>query len=104
MEENNNNNTPTTMVFKSHIVLPFMSIFTLGVAICFLVVDDFTVELNKFIVWFYFAINLIYIGISIFDINVNKEKSNKQKMFVAIMCVIDFIATILYAVFFLIAK
>ena len=104
MENINDKNTPTTMNFKSHIVLPFMTIFTLAIAICFLVVDDFTVDLNSVIVWFYFALNLIYVGISIFDINVNKEKSKKQKMFVAIMCVIDIISTILYAIFFLIAK
>ena len=100
----NENYEKTTMKFKSHIVLPFITIFTLAVGICFIAVDGFTYGLNQIIVWFYFSLNLIYMGISIYDLKVNKEKTNKQKMFVAIMCAVDFIATILYAVFFLIAK
>lgn len=98
------NNTPTTMTFKSHIVLPFMCVFTLAIGVCFAAIKGFTYDLNKLIVWFYFAINLIYIGISLFDLYINKEKSKKQKTFVAVMCALDFIATILYAVFFITAK
>ena len=96
--------TPTTMKFKSHIVLPFITIFTIAVAICFIAVKGFTYDLNQIIVWFFFAINLIYIAISIFDLYVNKEKSKNQKVFVSVMCVVDFVATVLYAVFFLMAK
>ena len=98
------NKTPAPMTFKSHIIVPFMFVFTLAVAICFATIKGFTYDLNKVIVWFYFAINLIYIGIALYDLYINKEKSQKQKRFVAVMCALDFIATILYAIFYIIAK
>ena len=90
--------------FKTHILLPFIFIITIAVAIMFIAVKDFIVDLSPFIVWLYFGVVLAYVAVAILDLIVNKERGKKQKIFIVIMSVLAIIASILYATFYLIAK
>lgn len=99
-DKNINNNTS----FKSHILLPVLFLLTLLVAILFVAIEDFIDGLEPFIIWFYFGIVMAYLAISIFDLITNKEKNKKLKTFVLVMIILTFVAEILYAIFFIIAK
>ena len=99
--DNKQNNSPS---FKSHILLPIIFILTLVVAILFIASDRFIEGLDAFIIWFYFAICIIYVVIALIDCFLNKEKSQKQKNFIILMSILSIIAAILYIVFYLIAK
>ena len=90
--------------FKSQIILPIIFALTLLVGICFLAVKDFIKDLSPIVVWLYFAVSIAYSIIAIYDAIVNKERVKKQKIFILIMCVLSIIASILYAIFFIIAK
>ena len=90
--------------FKTHILLPFIFIITIAVAIMFITVKDFIVDLSPFIVWLYFGVVLAYVGVAILDLIINKERGKKLKIFIVIMSVLAIIASILYATFYLIAK
>lgn len=90
--------------FKTHILLPFIFIITIAVAIMFITVKDFIVDLSPFIVWLYFGVVLAYVAVAILDLIVNKERGKKQKIFIVIMSALAIIASILYATFYLIAK
>ena len=89
---------------KSHILLPIIFALTLTVGILFVASDDFLEGTDSFIIWLYFSICLIYVGLSLMDCYYNKEKKEKEKRFVIIMAVLSVVALILYAVFYLIAK
>ena len=89
---------------KSHILLPIIFALTLTVAILFIASDDFLDGTDAFIIWLYFSICLIYVGLSLMDCYHNKDKKEKEKKFVIIMAVLSVIALILYAVFYLMAK
>ena len=67
-------------------------------------IEDFIVDLSPFIVWLYFGVVLAYVAVAILDLFINKEKSKKLKVFVIIMASLTIIASILYVVFYLIAK
>lgn len=90
--------------FKTHILLPIIFAITLAVAIMFIAIEDFIVDLSPFIVWLYFGVVLAYVAVAILDLFINKEKSKKLKVFVIIMASLTIIASILYVVFYLIAK
>lgn len=90
--------------FKTHIILPILFIITLTVAIVFLAVKDFIVDLNQLVIWLFFAVSLIYIGVAITDLFINKQRGKKQKIFIIVMCALCFVASMLYMIFYLIAK
>lgn len=90
--------------FKTQIILPILFIITLTVAILFLAVKDFIVDLNQLVIWLFFAVSIIYIGVAILDLFLYKQREKKQKVFIITMCALCFIASILYMVFYLIAK
>lgn len=100
MENSKDNN----IGFKSHILLPVLFVLTLTVAILFVAVNNFINGLEPFIIWFYFAIVMLYLVVAIFDLITNKEKSKKSKRFVLIMIILTFVAEVLYAIFYLIAN
>lgn len=101
-EENYKNQTGYSL--KTHIIIPTNFISTLAVAICFISIKGFTNDLSPVVVWFYFAVSILATAAAIIDIKINKEKSSKSKQFVAVMCGLNIIATILYVVFYLIVK
>lgn len=90
--------------FKTHIILPFLFALTLSIAILFITIDDFTLELSGLIVWFYFGVCLLYCIMAIIDLYLNKGRSKKQFIFILIMDILTILVTILYAVFYLIAR
>lgn len=90
--------------FKTHVLLPIIFILTTIVAVMFLVVDDFLNDMSPFVIWLYFGVALSYISVAIVDLFINKERSNKNKVFVIVMAILSFIAVILYMIFYLIAK
>ena len=101
MEEKKIENTIDT---KSHILLPVIFLLTLIIAILFLASDSFMEGLSPIMVWFFFAVCLIYISIALFDCYKNTTKTQKQKSFIIIMSILSTISTILFIVFYLIAK
>lgn len=90
--------------FKTHILLPIIFVLTLAVAIMFVAVKDFIVDMSPLVVWLYFGVVLAYTAVAIFDLFINKERSKKNKIFVIIMAVFVIVSAILYAIFYLIAK
>ena len=99
-----NQNKQESYSFKTHLVIPANFVITLAVAICFVAVKNFTDDLSPIVIWFYFAISVLATFVAIFDLKVNKEKTDKQKMFVAIMSALNIVAIILYLIFYLIVK
>ncbi len=89
---------------KTHIVLPFLFILTLTISICMLTIDDFTLELSGFIVWFYVIICMFYCAIAIFDLFYNKQREKKQKIFISLMSILTIIACVLYIIFYLMVR
>ena len=88
---------------KSQILLQIIFVFTLAVALFFLLKDGFTDGLNPLIIWFYFGVTVIYEGLAIFDLIKFKEKSKGLKIFILIMLILSIVSSILYATFYLIA-
>lgn len=90
--------------FKTHILLPIIFILTLVVAIFFVADKTFIVDMSPFVVWLYFAMVVTYIGVSIFDLFINKNRSKNSIIFIVVFEVLSTIAIILYLIFYLIAK
>ena len=102
--ENLENKTPV-MNLKSHILLPVIFILTVAISICFLVVEDFTKDLNAIIVWIFFGVCLAYSVVAIIDTYISKEqKKENQIKFIKVMAILSIISTIAYAVIYLIIK
>lgn len=102
--ENLENKTPV-MNLKSHILLPVIFILTIAISICFLVVEDFTKDLNAIIVWIFFGVCLAYSVVAIIDTYISKEqKKENQIKFIKVMAILSIISTIAYAVIYLIIK
>lgn len=102
--ENLENKTPV-MNLKSHILLPVIFILTIAISICFLVVEDFTKDLNPIIVWIFFGVCLAYSVVAIIDTYISKEqKKENQIKFIKVMAILSIISTIAYAVIYLIIK
>ena len=102
--ENLENKTPV-MNLKSHILLPVIFILTVAISICFLVVDDFTKDLNTIIVWIFFGVCLAYSVVAIIDTYISKEqKKENQIKFIKVMAVLSIFSTIAYAIIYLIVK
>ena len=90
--------------FKTHVLLPIIFVFSLVVAILFIADKTFIKDIDGFVVWLYFVIVLFYIGVSIFDLIINKNRSKKMVGFIIAFIVLSAIAITLYLVFYLIAK
>ena len=90
--------------FKTHILLPIIFILTLVVAILFIADKTFIIDIEPFVVWLYFAMVVIYLGVSVFDLFTNKNRSKNTKIFIVIFAILSLVAIILYLVFYLIAK
>lgn len=90
--------------FKTHILLPIIFILTLVVAILFVADKTFIIDMEPFVVWLYFSMVVIYLGVSVFDLFTNKNRSKNTKIFIVIFAVLSLIAIILYLIFYLIAK
>lgn len=102
--ENLENKTPV-MNLKSHILLPVIFILTVAISICFLVVEDFTKDLNAIIVWIFFAVCLAYSVVAIIDTYISKEqKKENQIKFIKVMAILSIVSTISYAIIYLIVK
>lgn len=102
--ENQEAKTPV-LNLKSQILLPVIFILTLAIGICFIAVDDFTKDLSPIIVWVFFAVCLAYSIVAIIDTRISKEqKKPGQIKFIIVMSILSIISTILYVVFYLIAK
>ena len=91
-------------VLKSHILLPVIFVISLAVAIMFLAVKDFTVDIKDWIVWFYVGISILYVVASIIDLIKGKERKKGLQAFIAVMIILNIIASTLFVTFFLIAK
>ena len=90
--------------FKTHILLPVIFVLTVAVAIMFIAVKDFLVDMSPLVIWLYFGVVLSYTAVAIVDLFINKERSKKNKIFIIIMAVLVFISACLYVTFYLIAK
>ena len=77
--ENLENKTPV-MNLKSHILLPVIFILTIAISICFLVVEDFTKDLNAIIVWVFFGVCLAYSVVAIIDTYISKEQKKENQI------------------------
>lgn len=91
-------------LIKSYIILPLIFVLSLTVGIFFIAQDGFIEGLNPLIIWFYFAVTIIYNAIAVFDLFYNKERSKKGKIFITIFSILAFISSGLFIAFYLIAK
>lgn len=99
-----NNELKDAKVFKTHILLPVIFIITTAVAVCFVAVDDFVVDLSPLIVWLYFGVVNAYIIVALLDLLIHKERGKKQKIFIIVMMVLSLISSVAYATLYLLAK
>ena len=68
--------------FKTHILLPVIFVLTVAVAIMFIAVKDFLVDMSPLVIWLYFGVVLSYTAVAIVDLFINKERSIKNKIFI----------------------
>lgn len=102
--ENKQNTQPSSMNFKTHIIVPFIFVITTVVAILLATSISFRDGLEPFIIWFYFSIVVCYLIVAIIEAYKSKEKSKKRKKFIYVMSALSFISAILYIVFYLVFK
>lgn len=100
-EKSNNNETQSEKVkitTKSKILLPVIFVLTLTVALCGLLVKDFKDGLSNIVIWCYFGVVLLYVGVSILDAVMNKQ-DKKKCTFIIVFSILVVIADILFIIF-----
>lgn len=102
--EISNNNKPqevkekVKVTTKSQILLPILFILSLAFFLLSVLKEDFKEGLSPFVIWAYFVVVLLYVGIALFDaFFLQKEK--KKKIYVLIFSILNCIADILFIIF-----
>lgn len=83
---------------KSSILLPILFGLTLAFFLCSIFKENFKEGLSPFVIWAYFIVVLVYIGISVFDLYQQKT-TRKKKIFILLFSILTCIVDILFILY-----
>ena len=89
--------SPFRLTRSASFLLPVITALLIGISISFALVSDFKEGLSPTLLYIFFAVILLYVGVSVADVIMRK---GKEKKYIIIMGAIATLADIVFIIFY----